>query len=254
MNFSEKFLKTANSLVNTIIVVILLISALYAGYSLWDNYRIYAEAGNVQEDLLQFKPNVNGDSNSVRLSFEQLCKINGDVCAWLTVDNTNIDYPVLQGEDNMTYINKDVYGDFSLAGSVFLDYRCMKDFSDPYIVIYGHHMASGKMFGDIDKFKAEKFFKENKTGILITPNKTFNLKIFAVLVVSDSNETVFNPTFSTDANRIIQSAEDWSLHCDRAVMNQIKANPTSQVVALSTCSTEFTNARTVLLAQMIPKI
>lgn len=81
------------------------------------------------------------------------------------------------------YVNTDVYGDFSLAGSIFLDYRCAKDFSDPYSIVYGHHMSDSKMFGDIDKYKKKKFFDENRTGVLITPNKTFNLKIFAVLVV-----------------------------------------------------------------------
>ncbi|MBP9987871.1 MAG: class B sortase [Ruminococcus sp.] len=253
MNFSEKFLKTANSFVNTVIIVILFISALYAGYSLWDNYRVYAQAENVQEDLLRFKPNADGDRMSVKLSFEELRNINKDVCAWLTIDNTNIDYPILQGEDNMAYVNTDVYGDFSLAGSIFLDYRCAKDFSDPYSIVYGHHMSDSKMFGDIDKYKKKKFFDENKTGVLITPNKTFNLKIFAVLVVPDSNQIVFNPNNSKDLNKIIQSAEDWSLYSDKAMMSKIKNNPSSQVVALSTCSNEFTDARTVLLAQMIPR-
>lgn len=253
MNFSEKILKTASSLVNTIIVVILLIAALYAGYSLWDNYRVYAKADNVQEDLLQFKPNADGDGNSVKRSFKELCGINKDVCAWLTIDNTNIDYPILQGVDNMEYVNTDVYGDFSLAGSIFLDYRCAKDFSYPYSVVYGHHMSSSKMFGDIDKFKKEKFFNENKTGVLITPNKTFKLEIFAVLVVADSNPVVFNPENSKNTDKILKCAEDWSLHRDETAMTQIKRNPSAQVIALSTCSSDFTDARTVLLARMIPK-
>ena len=65
-------------------------------------------------------------------SFEELLGINPDVCAWVTLDNTAIDYPVVQGEDNFTYVNTDVYGDFSLAGSIFLDVNCDKNFTDPY--------------------------------------------------------------------------------------------------------------------------
>ena len=253
MEFSKKFLKAVNSLVSTVIVVILLLVGLYAGYSLWDNYRVYNKADNVQADLLQFKPNVNSDKKNLKLSFEELRGINKDVCAWLTVDNTNIDYPVLQGEDNMTYINTDVYGDFSLAGSVFLDYRCAKDFSDSYSIVYGHHMSSSKMFGDIDKFKKKEFFTENKTGVLITPEKKFKLKIFAVLVVPDGNEIIFNPDNGKYVDNIVQSINEWSLFYDKAVVDQIISEPSSQIVALSTCSTEFTNARTVLLAQMFLK-
>ena len=52
-------------------------------------------------------------------SLQELQKINPDVCAWLTVDGTKIDYPVVQGETNLEYINQDIYGEFALSGSIF---------------------------------------------------------------------------------------------------------------------------------------
>ena len=119
----------------------------YSAYALWDNSQVYAAADNVQAELLQFKPKAGADNGA---SFEELLGINPDVCAWVTLDNTAIDYPVVQGEDNFTYVNTDVYGDFSLAGSIFLDVNCDKNFTDPYSLLYGHHMEESKMFGDLD--------------------------------------------------------------------------------------------------------
>ncbi len=255
MELKERVLKTANSFVNTLIVIILLTASLYAGYSLWDNYRVYNEAEDVQADLLQFKPDISsGNQKKISQSFEELRAVNKDVCAWLTIDNTKIDYPVLQGKDNFAYINTNVYGEFSLSGSLFLDTRCSRDFSDMYSLIYGHHISNGNMFGDLDKFKQKSFFQKNKTGVLITPKKTYNLKIFAVLIVPDSNDVIFNPETNTEISRISDCVNTWSLFKDekRIKIIQNKGNK-AQIVSLSTCSSEFTDARTVLLAQMIPK-
>ncbi len=251
MEFLKRLLKTLNSVVTAIVVFSLLVSGLYAGYSLWDNYRVYADADHVQSDMLRFKPDVS-DDKSIAKSFEELCTINKDVCAWLTIDNTGIDYPVLQGEDNYSYINTDVYGDFSLAGSIFLDSRCSSDFSDVYNLVYGHHMAGGKMFGDLDKFKKKSFFDKNKTGKLITPNKVYKLEIFAVLVVADSESVIFSPRTNTDANRLLDYTANHALYFDKAKMSEISrnANP-AHMIALSTCANEFTDARTVLLSLMV---
>ena len=95
----------------------------------------------------------------------------------MTLDNTNIDHPVVQGQDNLTYVNRDVYGNFALAGSIFLDSRNDSSFSDPYSLLYGHHMENSGMFGDLALYKEEAFFQENSTGYLITPEGVYDLEI-----------------------------------------------------------------------------
>lgn len=73
--------------------------------------------------------------------------MNPDVCGWLTLDHTKIDYPVVQGTDNFEYLEKDVLGNPSVAGSIFLDAKSDRNFHDFYTVIMGHHMQGRKMFG-----------------------------------------------------------------------------------------------------------
>lgn len=86
-------------------------------------------------------------------------KLNKDVVGWITIFDTHISYPVVQGKDNQEYLNKDVFGKFSFSGSIFLDYRNACDFTDSYSIIYGHHMEYGAMFGDVVEFKNDDYFQ-----------------------------------------------------------------------------------------------
>ena len=95
-------LRTADFLISAVVVLFLLTAGAYSAYALWDNNQVYAAVDNVQGELLQFKPAADGENGA---SFEELLAINSDVKAWLTLDNTAIDYPVVQGENNFSYIN-----------------------------------------------------------------------------------------------------------------------------------------------------
>ena len=191
MNFHRFFLKTANSLVSLVVILFLTVAGVYSGYALWDNSQVYAAAENVRDEMLQFKPQPDGEEGGP--TFHELQAVNPDVCAWVTLDNTNIDHPVLQGTDNLSYINRDVYGNFSLAGSIFLDSRNDTAFADPYSLLYGHHMENSGMFGDLDLYKDEEFFRENRTGLLMTPEGVYDLEIFSCLLVEASDEYIFEP-------------------------------------------------------------
>ena len=251
INWQRKALRAADFLVSTVVVLFLVVAGAYSAYALWDNSQVYAAADNVQAELLQFKPKAGADNGA---SFEELLGINPDVCAWVTLDNTAIDYPVVQGEDNFTYVNTDVYGDFSLAGSIFLDVNCDKNFTDPYSLLYGHHMEESKMFGDLDLYKDAEFFAENTTGELILPDRTYDLQTFACLLVPSSESAIFQPQrWDSDLQGLYTFAQENALNLNTETLAAMKAaGDDVQVLALSTCSTEFTDARTILLAWMIP--
>lgn len=163
---------------------------------------------------------------------------------------------MLQGETNLTYINTDVYGKFALAGSIFLDSRNKRDFSDTYSLLYGHHMANGNMFGDLDKFEKEEFFQANKTGTLLLPGRTYNLEIYACLRVAASENMIFDPLqHQDDINSLMDYVEQKALYYDSdtvAALRETKGN--GQILALSTCSSEFTDARTIILTRMKPYV
>lgn len=243
-------LKTANSLLNLIVILCLCLAGAYATYALWDNNQIYSEASNVQADMVKIKPEVEEDGGA---SFEELLAVNPDVCGWVTLDNTKVDHPVLQGETNLTYINRDVYGDFSLSGSIFLDSRNERDFSDSYSLLYGHHMENSGMFGDLDLYKDQTFFNENQSGMLILPDRSYKLEIFACLLAEAGEDAIFSPgKWEADINGLLTYAKNNSLYFRDSLVNKMEQMDEPKVLALSTCSSEFTDARTIILAVMEP--
>lgn len=254
---SKAFLRLANGLVSLVVAVALITAGGYAAYCLWDDGQIYAAAEDVQAELLHLKPQVEPaeDGESGGPSFDELLAINPDVRAWVTMDNTKIDHPVLQGETNLDYINTDVYGDFALAGSIFLDARNAPDFTDPYSLLYGHHMANSGMFGDLDLYKDPEFFAENQTGTLILPDGACALEVFACMLVSASEDRIFTPsTWDTGVEGLLDYAEAEAVNCRPEAIEQLRARLSAgedvRVLALSTCSYEFTDARTIVLTAM----
>lgn len=86
-----RVLKFFDDLSGAIVAVLLMLLAVYAGYALWDNQQVYAAAAEVRTSLLEMKPAEDGPS------FAALRAVNPDVCAWVTLDGTGVDYPVVQG-------------------------------------------------------------------------------------------------------------------------------------------------------------
>ena len=247
---SRLILKAANFLVNLVVILCLSVAGIYAAYALWDNNRVYTAANDVQADMIKIKPTVEEDGGA---SFEELLAINQDVCSWVMMDNTKIDFPVLQGETNLTYINRDVYGDFALAGSIFLDTRNQRDFSDPYSLLYGHHMENSGMFGDLELYKDQSFFNKNKTGMLILPDRTYKLEVFACLLVDAGEDAIFNPEmWQYNIDGLLSFAEEKSMYVRQEGIEKLRQKEYPQILALTTCSTEFTDARTIILTVMEP--
>lgn len=188
----------------------------------------------------------------------QLKTINEDITAWLTLPGTAIDYPVMQGSSNFTYINTDVHGDFAMAGSIFLDYRNSEDYTDVYSLLYGHNMTQHKMFSDINLYKEEEFFDEHTLGMMYTKDGWHVIESLSVIVTYASDSGVFNPANWTnlDGEGIYRMVQENALFtCEKGLEDlreQIDAGETPRLISLSTCSNEFTDARTILLTLLDP--
>ena len=212
--------------------------------SLWSEMSL-AEKSFVSYDLVKYRPSkeINGKPDLKAIS-----DVNPDVVAWLTIYGTNIDYPVLQGSTDMEYINKDVYGNHSISGSIFLSVINSKDFFEPYQLIYGHNMENGSMFGDLDKFTDESFFNncngercKSEEGILITGNDIFDLRVLALLK-TDAFDPLIYGAVKTDA----ELKENLDYIRERAVFSKLSAEE-DHVLALTTCDGGHSYGRLVLI-------
>lgn len=114
--------------------------------------------------------------------------------------------------------------------------------------------ANNKMFGDLDLYEDRKFFEENTTGTLITPDRTYTLDIFACLKVPASEDMIFMPVqWQTDTSGLLDFVRSNASYIHQDAMDRIGTSEDySQILAMTTCSSDYTDARTVLLAVMKP--
>lgn len=161
----RKIIRFIDNMIDKTVFLVCLVLFLLGSYGLYDSYMVYQQA--TDDSILKYKPGYETDDATNK-------KIKENMVAWLTVDNTNIDYPVMQGKDNNEYLNKDPFGDYSLSGSIFLDSRNNPDFDDYYSLVYGHHMEQGMMFGALDDYLKEGYLDSHSSGTLTVGEKNIN--------------------------------------------------------------------------------
>ena len=238
-------LRLLNGVITAVEVLVLSVVLLYAGYSLWDNQQVYTSVSSLQNELLAFKPAEEVDEGP---TFAELQEINPDVCAWLTMDGTRIDYPILQGSNNSYYLSYDVYRKFSLAGSIFLDYQNAFELTDAYSLLHGHHMDQGRMFGDLDLYRQERFFLENTTGSLLTPEAAYRLDVIAYLNVQSTDDVIFAPRrYAQEPAAVLDYAEQKAILIHTDTLMEARESG-AQLLCLATCA-QGSN-RTIILCMM----
>lgn len=231
--------RTFDRAVNAVIVLVIACALLFSGYQLWDAWRVQHAPDDVNARLMQYK-GPNGPS------FRELLAINPDVVAWLELEGTGVDSPVVQGKDDGQYLSRDVFGDYSPAGSLFLAKGCARDFTDQYNVIMGHHMAEGKMFGDLDLYRRDGFMDAHHTGTLWLPDRTLDLEVVAVLSADAYDSALYRlPLPSNGFDLVRRRVGELALHTQGVAVG---AN--DRLIALSTCASGSANERTVVMCRV----
>lgn len=227
------------------IVLLFLFLMLSLGlYCLYDSSQVYSSADSAQYSA--FKPEAD-DSKS----FEELLAINPDVVGWLTVNDTPIDYPVVQAEDNRKYLDTTVEGEYRLSGSIFLDYRNSAAFTDYNSIIYGHHMEQEKMFGCLSDFGERGYFDAHPYGNLHLMGEDGKwtdkgLEFFAVILTDAYDIELYSPAVAKDERQAyLDHIRGIARH-----MRQMDVGAKDRIVLLSTCTSEVTNGRYLLAAKL----
>jgi len=177
---------------------------------------IAAEAG--KESLLDSE-----DYDIVQLSAldTEMLQINPDYVAWIRIDGTRINHPVVRGYDNDTYIRTSFYGESNNLGALFFDYRNRRENSSN-IIIYGHNSIQGEMFGDLHLFLDELFLDENRIITLTVNGRTFEYEIFSVRLTN-----IYDPAYMIYFNST-QDFIEFAYEIDAPVH-------ATKVLTLSTC-------------------
>ena len=226
---------------------------LFSGYVLYDAFYTQEQAKSGWE-LLQYKPSIvemQDDETPADLR-NLLAEVNSDYRAWLTVYETNIDYPVVQGPDDLYYAYHDVYKETSLTGAIYLAAGNRPQMTDSYNLIYGHHMDNGAMFGGLDLYRQESYFDSHREGILVAQSAVYDLYAFAVAETDAYQDRIYDVgnrmngvlsflranTADADPAGADQSGDTVTLFFDEAPLSGA-----AKIVALSTCASASTNGR-----------
>ncbi len=183
------------------------------------------------------KPDVKLVDNPI--DFKSLKKDNGDVIAWIKVDGTVVDYPVLMsGEDKVEdfYIDHDMDLNPKKAGSIFVQLYNQSNFSDFNTVVYGHNMLNGTMFGTLKRFRDSEFFKKNRNIYVYTVGHILKYEIISAFVHDDRhllNE--FNASVEEDRQKFVDLCKN-PVSLSKNVVENFNATKDDLFITLSTCT------------------
>ena len=243
----------------------------FSGYQLWSIHLDNAQESQLHNRLMQYRPQMhqpifeehsahetssdvapNGSTDDIfrtsiaNKSVAELQAAHLDAVGWLTIPNTKIDYPFAQGDDNDTYLHLDLEQRLSKAGTLFIDYRNSRELTDFNTIIYGHHMRNGSMFGTLQRFNDLTFFETTSAGTLFLADKTYEIELFAFMVIPPNDLVIYSPVTTTGDAAVfldyVKSAARYYRDID------IMAN--DRLLTLSTCNYEFDDARMVLIGRL----
>ena len=224
----KRFWIKMNILYEKFMLLVFIVALLIVIYGLYDTWYVYHNASD--DSYRKYRP-------TVEAGVPEEAPITEDMVAWITVRDTNIDYPVMQGDDNSKYLNVNPYGDYSLSGSIFLDSRNSPDFTDAYSILYGHHMENGSMFGALDDFLDPAYLRDHSSGELVVgrnADKVCQLGIFACIKVNVYEANVLDPISYDEIMQIISG---------KGTYINPSVRKSKHILALSTCTEPVSSNR-----------
>ena len=185
----------------------------------------------------------------IKVDFTELIKKNEDTVGWINVNNTNINYPVVQSTDNNYYLTHSYDKKENEAGWVFLDYRNNKDFTSKNNIIYAHSRLDKTMFGSLSKVLKQSWYKDKSNHIirLSTPTEDSLWQIFSVYVIKE--ETYYITTSWPSDTEYLDFLNTIK---ERSKYNfNTELNTNDKILTLSTCYSD--TERTVVHAKLIKR-
>ena len=225
-----------------VLLVILIGVFLYSGYMclMWlksDRETKKLEEGLYTEVVQKVeKSEENEEENNLqeeKIDFEKLLSINEDVVGWIKIDNTYINYPILQGEFDEEYLRKDIYGKYSVSGSIFVDTTTNINFYDHNTAIYGHNMKNERMFANLHKIKNGELGTDIKVKIY-TKNTSSIYQVFSAYAIEPTDD-IIEKNFSNESDKeqyINKALNKSNVKFD---INQENINYENNIITLITC-------------------
>lgn len=241
-------------LIMIILIITFVLSSIYIIKYFYDKNKD-KQYDNVLENTTIDEEQITEYKTERMLQLEELQKENSDIIGWIEIEDTNINYPVLQGKDNEYYMTRTYKKEYSKDGSLFLDKDYNWDIPSTNLLIYGHNNSNGNMFEDLEKYQKEDFYKTHPTIRFTTKEEDVEYEIIAVFlsrVYYKSEKNVFryyyfiNAETEAEFNEYVENAKKASLY-DTAKT----AEYGDGLMTLSTCSYHTEDGRLAVVARKV---
>ena len=227
--------------------IIFLCLFLYSSYKIFLWYKENKETNNSQEEIKKVIEDNNIESNNNKYTFISLKELNPDTVAWLKVDGTNIDYPVVQKDNNQYYLIHSFNKKKNSAGWIFLDYRNDLNEMSKNTIIYGHARLDKSMFGTL-KYTLDKKWYKNKDNQIIKltlEDKELEFQTFSTYHIKTEDYYI-----TTDFN----NDDEFQLFIDTLIKRssynyKVDVSIDDYILTLSSCYKD--NEKVVLHAKLI---
>ena len=218
-----------------------------AGIVLVSGWRLYT----ILKDYLADRAVYNEISEQAgeEIDFDALRKINPDIIGWLYYEDTIIDYPVVQGENNEMYLSMLFDRTWGGCGTLFADCITEAPFRQFNTIVYGHHMKDGTMFACLKELRDPEYCAKHPKLELTTPEGKFDLEIWAFLN-EPADSTIYTTNFVLEEDKQAYLALTESL---ADYVTDVKVSTEDRLVMLSTCAYEFEDARYIIACKRVPQ-
>ena len=235
----------------TIITILLISLVLISSYLIFKEKKQNEKQENTFEDLIEIVEENIENQEERKIDINKLYEENKDIVGWLKIDNTTINYPIMQNiNDPNYYLHRDFYKNYSSYGTPYMAKQC--NLNSDNIVIYGHHMKNNKMFGELEKYKSKDFYNNHKIITFTTLEKEYSYEIFAVFKTTVYTKNTFryyeNINFENK-----KMYDDFINICKNKSLYQtgIEIKDKEKLITLSTCEYSNKNSRLVIVARKI---
>ena len=205
------------------------------------------EQANVGTEDTQPQQPIDEEQWVPYVDFDALSSLYPGIVGWIRLEDTQIDYPVMQSIDNQYFLARLPDGTAHRSGSIFLDYRNKSDFSDKSILVFGHETRAGDMFGTLKSYRNQEFFDNNPIMYLHTPEKDYIMELFAGHVAHSVRD---HPPleFEDDEDFLDYIRHIKSISVFRS---DVDVSADDRIVSLVTCTYDFSNARLIVVGKLV---
>jgi len=188
------------------------------------------------------------EASPINVDFPSLLASCQDIVGWIYSPDTVINYPVVISTDNAYYLHRLTNGSSNSNGSIFVDYRCARDFSDKNTIIYGHHMNDGSMFASLVNYKNQAYYDAHPVMYLNTPNGNYKVEVFSAYVTSHTG-SAYTMAFADEDTFVAFAAK---MKTFSEVNTDVSVGYGDRIICLSTCTYEYNEARFVVFGKLVP--